>query len=99
MAAKLLWKPTEKFKTGSKMYEFLTHISEKYYLPDNEYSSIHEWSVHNIGNFWAEIWDFCNIKYSQKFTQVVDDPHKMPGAKWFSGARLNFAENLTEPKR
>jgi acetoacetyl-CoA synthetase len=50
--------------------------------------------VENIPEFWAEIWDFCGIKHSQTYEQVVDDPKKMPGAKWFKGARLNFAENL-----
>lgn len=98
MAEELLWKPSEEFKTTSKMYEFLTHISEKYYLSDNEYQTIHKWSVNNVGSFWAEIWNFCDIKFSQKFDKVVDDPKKMPGAKWFSGARLNFAENLLSRK-
>ncbi|MCD4681700.1 MAG: AMP-binding protein, partial [Bacteroidales bacterium] len=98
MAEELFWRPSEEFKTTSKMYEFLTHISEKYYLSDNEYQTIHKWSVNNVGSFWAEIWNFCDIKFSQKFDKVVDDPKKMPGAKWFSGARLNFAENLLSRK-
>ncbi len=76
------------------MFEFLTYIASKYKLPDNEYYTIHRWSVENLAKFWAEIWHFCGIIYSENYNEVVDDPAKMPGAKWFKGARLNFAENL-----
>ena len=47
-----------------------------------------------IPDFWARLWEFADIKASRGYDQVVDDVRKMPGAKWFSGARLNFAENL-----
>ena len=45
-------------------------------------------------DFWAAMWDFADIKASKSYDTVLDDPGKMPGAKWFVGARLNFAENL-----
>ena len=44
--------------------------------------------------FWGLFWDFADIIASKPFDQVVDDPKKMPGARWFAGAELNFAENL-----
>ncbi|MBT8302449.1 MAG: AMP-binding protein, partial [Maribacter sp.] len=94
----LLWQPSESTKTGSKMYEFLNRIAQKYKLPDREYATLHQWSVDNIGDFWSEIWDFCNIKASKKADTIIDDIHKMPGAIWFEGARLNFAENLLSRK-
>lgn len=96
MANEILWKPTDEFRNQSKMDEFLSHIRSKYHLPDKEYSTVHEWSVKNIPEFWAEIWDFCGVKYSKTYNQVLDVPAKMPGAKWFTGARLNFAENLLQ---
>jgi Acyl-coenzyme A synthetases/AMP-(fatty) acid ligases len=40
------------------------------------------------------MWEFAGIKASKSYDEVIDDVTKMPGAKWFSGARLNFAENL-----
>lgn len=98
MAGDILWQPTEKCRTSSKMFEFLTRIAEKYHLPDNEYYTVHGWSVKHPDQFWAEIWDYCNVKFSRNYDQVVDDPVKMPGAKWFEGARLNFAENLLRRK-
>ncbi len=98
MNNKILWKPSKEYKENSQMYDFLSRISEKYNLPDNEYHTIHDWSIKNTTYFWAEIWDYCDVKYSKLYSEVIDDPKKMPGAKWFSGARLNFAENLLRRK-
>ncbi len=98
MKNKLLWKPSETQKEKSRMYQFLNTVSEKYNLPDSEYATIHKWSIENIADFWKEVWEFCNIKASEGYNQVVDDPKKMPGAKWFQGAKLNFAENLLSRK-
>lgn len=90
----MLWKPTADYSNNSKMHEFINHVAAKYDLPGNDYFTIHKWSVENTSEFWGEIWDFCNVKFSKNYKSVVDDPQKMPGARWFEGARLNFAENL-----
>jgi len=93
-----LWQPQKSEKEKSQMFKFLSKIAEKYNLPDNEYHTIHKFSTENIASFWAEIWNFTDIKYSENYKSVVDDTNKMPGAKWFSGAKLNFAENLLKRK-
>jgi acetoacetyl-CoA synthetase len=91
---KILWRPdTEKMKQ-SQMWEFLHLIHEKYDLPKADYATLHQWSVAHPDKFWGEFWDYTKILFSKKAEQVVDDAHKMPGARWFEGARLNFAENL-----
>ena len=69
-------------------------INNKYGLNLADYNSLYQWSIENIPDFWESMWEFGEIKASKPFDQVVDDPGKMPGARWFSGARLNFAENL-----
>lgn len=92
--AKLLWKPSEERIKNSNMYRFMNFINEKYNQNFTEYHSLYEWSIENILDFWAAMWEFAEIKASQPYTEVVDDLTKMPGAKWFSGAQLNFAENL-----
>jgi acetoacetyl-CoA synthetase len=98
MKNKLLWQPHESYSKGSRMYEFLELVSKKYDLADNNYATIHQWSVENIAHFWKEVWDFCNIKYAKSYDHIVDDPRKMPGAKWFEGSKLNYAENLLRRK-
>jgi len=69
-------------------------INKKYAFNFSKYSELYQWSIDNIPDFWAAMWDFAKIQASQPFEEVVDDITKMPGAKWFAGARLNFAENL-----
>ena len=92
--AKLLWKPSEDKIKNSNMYRFMGLINEKYNQNFTEYDPLYQWSIENIPDFWAAMWEFADIKASKPYDQVIDDVTRMPGAKWFSGARLNFAENL-----
>ncbi|MBW1691864.1 MAG: acetoacetate--CoA ligase, partial [Deltaproteobacteria bacterium] len=92
--AKMLWKPTEERIKNSNMYKFMQFINERHGTDFQEYMPLYRWSVESIPEFWAAFWDYADIKYSKTYDTVVDDPTKMPGAKWFEGARLNFAENL-----
>ncbi len=50
------------------------------------------WSVDDLEGFWGSLWDYFGIKAHQPYSRVLDD-RKMPGAKWFEGARLNYAEH------
>lgn len=92
--AKLLWEPSEERIKNSNMYKFMQFINEKHGTDFKEYRPLYKWSVDNIPEFWASFWDYADIKYSRSYDSVIDDVNKMPGAKWFEGARLNFAENL-----
>ena len=76
------------------MYRFMEEVNKKYGKNFGEYGALYEWSVENIPDFWASVWDFVGINASKPYDEVVDDAGTMPGAKWFSGAELNFAENL-----
>lgn len=76
------------------MYRFMQFINTRFKKDFTEYTALYQWSIENIPDFWASMWEFADIKTSRPYDQVIDDVTKMPGAKWFSGARLNFAENL-----
>ena len=91
---KLLWTPAKEQIKKTNMYRFMTGINQKYNKNFTEYTELWQWSVENIPEFWEEMWTFADIIHSQPFDQVIDDVTKMPGAQWFPGARLNFAENL-----
>ena len=95
---KLLWRPSEERIKDSNMFRFMNVVNEKYDRDINEYSALYDWSIKNIEEFWASMWEFADIKASKPYDQVIDDINKMPGAKWFSGARLNFAANLLRYK-
>jgi acetoacetyl-CoA synthetase len=91
---KPLWTPSEERKRDANITWFINEINERYTLHLNAYPDLYQWSIENIPEFWAAVWEFAEIKASKPFDKVVDDLTKFPGAKWFPGARLNFAENL-----
>jgi acetoacetyl-CoA synthetase len=76
------------------MYGFMVEVNRKYGTEFKEYSELYEWSIRNLAQFWAEMWRAADIISSRRYDAVIDDPTTMPGAKWFVGAELNFAQNL-----
>ncbi len=98
MEYKKLWSPTAERSEHSRMKTFMEEVNEKFEKNFQTYDELFQWSVEQPADFWGAFWYFSGIRYSKDFDTVVDDPKKMPGAKWFEGARLNFAENLL-PRR
>jgi acetoacetyl-CoA synthetase len=91
---KLLWEPSEAQIQDSNMHRFMTGVNQKYQKNFTSYAELWQWSVDNIADFWSEMWDFAGVIASRPYDEAIEDPIRMPGAKWFPGARLNFAENL-----
>ncbi len=91
---KPIWMPSQKTITAANMTRFIEFVNRKHGLGVSSYDELYDWSVTMIEDFWAAMWEFGGIKASQPYTGVVDDLKKFPGARWFPGARLNFAENL-----
>lgn len=89
-----LWQPSEERKKQANISRFIDIVNQKFRLSIQTYPELWHWSVENIPEFWATVWDFAGIKASHRYDQVVDDLDRFPGAHWFTGARLNFAENL-----
>jgi len=92
--SKLLWEPSEQRKRDANITRFMDFVNRRYGHNFKSYPELYDWSVNDIPDFWAAVWDFVDIKASRGYEVVIDDASKMPGAKWFAGARLNFAENL-----
>ncbi len=76
------------------MTRYLEFASAKHGKRLHSYRDLYDWSVERIPDFWDTMWEFAGIRTSRPYEQVVDDLAKFPGARWFVGARLNFAENL-----
>lgn len=93
-SAKILYTPAPENISRSQMTAFREFVNQRYPLDLPDYAALYEWSVTQIPQFWAAVWDFMEMCHSTEPEEVVDDLRKMPGAQWFSGARLNFAENL-----
>ena len=90
----LLWTPSRERVNQSNMVTFIHFVNERYGVRLESYRELQKWSVQAIPDFWAAMWEFAGIRSSRGYDQVVDDLAKFPGARWFVGARLNFAENL-----
>ncbi len=89
-----LWRPSEDRIKNTNMYRFMTEVNERYGTSFSIYEELWQWSVDNIPELWATLWDFMDIIHSRKYDTVLEDGDRMPGSKWFPGAELNFAENL-----
>ncbi|GFT55233.1 acetoacetyl-CoA synthetase [Nephila pilipes] len=95
--APLVWRPEKHH--GDNMKKFKKIIEDKYLVKLEGYEDFYKWSVENICEFWAELWDFLEIIYSRRFDKVVDLNVPMSDLpKWFEGAKLNHAENLLKYK-
>jgi acetoacetyl-CoA synthetase len=91
---KPLWVPSAEWKSRANVTRFIDLVNRTCGQKIGSYAELYKWSVEDIPQFWAAVWEFADIKASRKYDKVVDDLGKFPGAEWFPGARLNFAENL-----
>ena len=78
------------------MRSFIRYVNGKFGVNLADYHDLYEWSIREIPGFWESFLHFSGIRLSLPYNTVVDDRKKMPGANWFGGSRLNFAENLLQ---
>ena len=71
----------------------MEHVNRQHGKSFSTYDELYAWSIAEIADFWESVWRVVGITSSQPWDSVLENP-VMPGASWFSGARLNFAENL-----
>ena len=91
---KLIWQPSDERISQANMTKFISFINKKYGTNFESYWQLYDWSIQDIPDFWAAMWDFVGVKASQRYDTVVDDLDRFPGTRWFPGAKMNFAENL-----
>ena len=89
-----LWAPATDVAGNSQIEQFRQFVNDRFKLNCTDYAQLHDWSVNHHTEFWSTWWEYSKIIHSTDYTSVIDDPVKMPGANWFGGAQLNFAENL-----
>jgi len=87
-----LWRPSEERIAEAGITRYRSWLKENRGLDFADYESLWEWSVTNIEDFWASIWDLGGVIAHQPYERVLSE-RKMPGAKWFEGAMLNYAEH------
>jgi acetoacetyl-CoA synthetase len=93
MIGDVLWTPREDMRQTTEVGRFMTWVEQRRGLAFASYDELQRWSVGDLEGFWSAIWDFYGIRAHAPYTRVLEQP-TMPGARWFSGARLNYAEHL-----
>ncbi len=97
MNDKPLWTPSAERVAGTQVMDFMRQVNQRHGTSLKSYKELHAWSVVYPDLFWDQIWDYCGV-IGQKGGRLLIDGDKMPGAKFFPDAQLNFAENLLRKK-
>ena len=97
-----IWKPGAARAGATNIARFAEEVEREHRLglaPGGgqrvqDYERLWRWSVEHPERFWPMLWHFCGVRASRAADRVLVEPERMPGARWFEGAQLNFAENL-----
>lgn len=92
LEGRLLWEPTSETVSNANVSGFMNWLRETRDLDFTTYHDVWNWSVTDLNGFWAAVWDFFKIRSSSDYEAVLP-AKKMPGANWFPGAELNYAEH------
>ncbi len=87
------WRPSQERIAASRLSAFIEEAQTRWGREFPDYAALHRWSIEHPDEFWLSLWDFAGV-IGERGRAVVLDRDRMPGARWFPEARLNFAENL-----
>ena len=88
-----LWEPSPAVKQAAKITAYTEWLKSHYGRDFASYDALWRWSVDEPEAFWASLWDYFDIRSATPYEKVLSG-HAMPGAKWFSGARLNYVDQV-----
>jgi acetoacetyl-CoA synthetase len=94
----LLWTPSPEWSERTALTAFTGMAEERTGRRFAEYEQLWEWSTTEPEEFWQAVWDFFEVRSSAPHTAVLEE-RTMPGARWFPGARLNYAEHVLRQER
>lgn len=98
-----LWTPSSERIAGARLTRFHAWAAGRHGAPEplpgrpgDDYTALHSWSVREPAAFWRAITEWYDVRFSRPYETVLADP-AMPGARWFPGGRLNYAEHALRP--
>jgi acetoacetyl-CoA synthetase len=89
----VLWNPPADVRQTTEIGRFLNWLRDERGRDLRDYDELWRWSVDDLEGFWGAVWDFFDVRPTAPYQRVLADSD-MPGAQWFPGARLNYAEHL-----
>ena len=93
MIGDILWAPPEDWRERSEIGRFMNWLRDEHGRAFDDYEALRRWSVTDLEGFWGAIAEFFEVRFHSRYERVLSDP-RMPGATWFRGATLNYAEHL-----
>jgi acetoacetyl-CoA synthetase len=94
----LLWQPPAEWVKAANITAFADWLGRTRGLTFADYQAMRRWSVDKLDDFWAAIWEYYEVRASVPYECVLAK-REMPGAVWFPGARLNYAEHIFRRRR
>ncbi len=91
-AGEILWEPTKEWIEGSNVSRYIEWLGSEG-LHFRKYDDLWRWSVGEVERFWETIWEYFEVKALDGYSRVLSG-RRMPGARWFEGAQLNYAEHV-----
>src|SRR5947209_3057916 len=92
MTGEVIWTPRGDVFATSQLGRYLSWLADTRGLSIPGYSELWNWSVSELEGFWGSIWEFFGVRAHAPYEQVLSS-REMPGARWFQGSRLNYAEH------
>lgn len=89
----IVWEPSPERIATATITRYREWLNETRGLDLGDYHALWQWSVDSLEEFWGSIWEFFDVRASQPYERVLTS-RVMPGAEWFPGARLSYAEHV-----
>ena len=96
-APPILWEPSAELVENARLTEYRRWLAAERGVELDGYEALWRWSVEDLEAFWRSIWDYFGVRSSQPPGDVLAD-RTMPGAKWFPGTQVNYAEHVLSGK-
>src|SRR5580693_1673094 len=94
----LLWTPSAAQVEDANLTRFSKWLARERGLQFESYDALWQWSVTELEEFWQAMWDYFGVQSSAPHAGVLGK-RAMPGAEWFPGARLNYAQHVLRKER
>jgi acetoacetyl-CoA synthetase len=96
--SEILWNPDRDVVESSELTKFVHFVQQRHgvTVDERDYSSIHDWSVSHLNEFWSSVADFCGVKFHRSPTSTIEHQKDIARTKWFPGSSLNYAEHALD---
>ncbi len=89
-----IWQPSRQRIEAANLTAFIRAVEGEWRVAIGDYPTLYRWSIEQPDHFWKSLWSFAKVSCAERGRCALRDGDRMPGARWFPDARLNFAENL-----